>query len=1187
MTREAMRLSWSSRCDEGFVHRVLKVASTFLSMAFFYSLCISVTVQAQQNVGRVLGVVRDPHGAVVAKASITAIDRSTGVQTAVVSNELGEYLLPALPIGSYDLIVSASGFKKIDRESVRILAGVTLTFDFSLEIGRAAETVDVTASANTVDTSPDSSGTTRATEEIGELPLMQQGIARTSLTFLRTLPGVSPSYGADDSAEAAGISVAAINGAPGGTSRLYYDGMPISSAAHDGMYEPFAIPPEAVSEMRLSTSSTSEYGWDNGVSVNVVTKSGSNQLHGSLFEYLRNDDFDAKNWFATSVSEDKQNEFGFTLGGPVVIPHVYNGTSKTFFFTFFDGFRYLSQPGGVVTSVPDSLEKQGNFSEFLGPQVGTDALGRPVYQGEIYDPSSTTTLPNGTLIRNPFPGNIIPASEISSVSKAFQAGFPAPNGPGLALNWSGFGARSPNSSNKGLVKIDHSFGGGRQNLAFLFEDFERTTFFGGIYPGSILETTLGVIWRDYHYRVNYSNALGSHLLLNLGAGANILTRGDLISPPGPVLNGATTAGLPNTFSTYSPSMNIAGIGTVGPSLAGYESTPQWNIPAHADLNWNKGAHNMQFGAQYLDQHQIFKGCIGCSGTFTFSSQGTGLPGFFGQSGVGYADFLLGDIGGASITTPGDYHWRASATGLYAQDNWRVTPKLSVSYGIRFDTFSMLHEDHNQMTIFDPTLPNAGAGGFRGALSFFGSGPGRNGLTQMLPRINQWEPRIGLAYSPDKKTALRASYGNSSDLPFGADTTGGGLTTSGFVAGFGFTGNLSALDQGLAVTNWGQGYPLGTLPKLPDLDPTLLNGNSPAFWNINGVKAARSQNIVAGIERELPGNVIIKAVYVGNLVHGLPTNGLDQLNQLNPKYLALGSLLFDPINSPAAIAAGITAPYPGFTGPVSQALRPFPQYQNIPNVFAPIGYSEYNSLQTTVQKHFGGGLSFLVTYTFAKQLTNLSAFTGQGASEQTYNQNAYNTNIKFEDGSVRPQVFVASYVYDLPFGRGKSLANFDSPVLNQLVSGWRVSGVDTYFSGTPVGVGTNQGNPGGFGPTWADRVPGVPVQGNSSCGSFNPHNPNDTLLNIAAYTDAPAFGLGNSFQISGMRNCPYADEDLSLEKQFTVRERTTVQVGVDVNNIFNRHIWTGIVADVDVPSSYGKVAGASTPRFLQLHAKIQF
>jgi len=1161
---------------------------------------LSLPAEAQQNLGSIVGTVTDPSGAVMPGVSVTARHVSTDTVTKVTTNADGAYTLLDLKIGEYALSLGATGFKTLKQE-VLVEAGVTAKLDFKLLVGEASQIVEVSAIAPQVNTSASSIGTTRVTEEMAELPVLMLGNNRGTLSLLRTMPGVSPSTAADTPFGSTGIETTQISGSPGGGQSYTVDGVRGSVSAHGQIRDDFQPPPEMVAEMRVIDSGSSEYGWNSGVGVALVLKSGTNALHGNVFEYLRNNAFDSRNFFASSVSINKQNEFGFTLGGPVVIPKVYNGKNKTFFFGMYSGFRYRTAAAGSTGTVPTAQMENGDFSQWLGAQIGTDALGRPVYTGEIYDPTTTRTLPNGTIVRDPFQSNgqlnVIPPTEFSSISKAVQAGFPAPNLPGVLQNWVGVSTSSPVNTNKGALKIDHLIGDGRQRISVGWDQWSMTNVSGGFPVAHIISPDTINLVLDVRARIVYSATIGTNKVFAVRVAGNANPQGTFASRFPESTTGGTTLGIQNTYNHVTPEILFENFPTLGNWRGGQNNSPDWIIPANADFSWAKGNHDIKIGGEYLNNNITAHTCSNCMGVFSFKHLETALPNF-GNTGVDYASFLLGQLDGATVSNAGDFKYQSGAYGFFGQDTWRVSPKLTVNIGLRWDLFYPPREQFDRMSNFDPNIPNPAVDGHLGATTFWGMGAGRNGLDRMAPLVNAWSPRIGLAYSLNSKTVIRASYGLSNNALFGVFSGGYGLPFNGGSAGWLWTGSQVSQDAGVTPAyQWDQGHGIPfTAPPLPNLNPSIANGTNTAYWPQNGFKPARVQNIDFGIERQLPGGIIAKADYVGNMAHRTP-QGSVKMDQMPLSDLSYGSSLLLNINSPQAQALGIPSPYPGFNGSVAQALTPFPQYSQVSNFARPEGFSEYNALQLAVQKQVGHGLTVLGSYTVSKELTNGGPWYNQGYDVNAGGYLTQHESMRWSNKWVMPCVFATScdrpqdleisYVYELPLGRGKRWLSTNNAVLGQVVGGWRVAGFHSYFSGDPMRLATNQSIPGGFGPIWTNRVLGVPIRTSNSCGNYDPHNPaSKQFLNGAAFTDPAPFTVGNTLILSNVRGCGFENENFSAQKLFRFGEKEKLVFSADFSNIFNRVRWNKPSNNIDL-STFGQIFGAQPPRLVQFHLAFEF
>lgn len=1145
-------------------------ARSITSAAAYFALA-SCLLQGQQNVGRITGVVRDPSSAVVPAAIVTATAVATGVTLQGQVNDGGAYAFQSLPTGEYTLTVRATGFKTYERSGVRIVASGALIIDFQLELGQSSESVQVAGEAPKVDTATVTEGNTIFTGQINELPLIMQGGARNASSFIGLLPGVIGGPGT-------GVATTTINGSQEGGVSYTLDGVIASTSGNSLLQDTFAYPPEAISEMRLNATNSSEYGANGGVGVVLVSKSGTNTLHGSLYEYVRNKEFNARNWFASRPDPSKQNEYGFTLGGPVTLPKLYRGRDKTFFYMLYEGFNYRTQAGGTNLTVPTAAMRAGNFSEWSAAGI------------TIYDPANVTVNGQGLNVRTPFAGNIIPVSRQSKVSSYFQNFFPQANLAGLTNNWVGQLGASKFDSQKGSIKIDHNLREGRQRITFAFDKIAATGISLGNWSGPIATGSINdnPVWRA---RLIYTASIGSNKVFNFRVGGN-RTQNGLSGPPNEeALTGGLKAGYHTPFSDQTPAISIPSLGSIGTSTGGTVRQPALILPVNTDLSWLKGKHSFKFGASYVRNTTWFQNCFACAGQVTFSSAMTG-NGLSGPEslGLGYASYLLGAPSFLTDYSPLNSTFILQAYGIYAQDSWRVSSKLTLDYGLRFDLLPMPTEAYHRVSKFDPGLPNPAANGLLGALTFFGTGPGRNGQTAVANSQHPFAPHFGFAYAVTPKTVVRGGYGWSSVNLLGLFQSGVQISLGNAQIGYQWQGIFQNQVSGISSPAyvWDNPAPL-VPPVLPNIGPSVGNASQPAFWDNHKLKAGRAQNINFGIERELPRAMVVKVGYVGNLAHSVPVSQLHPMNRPPLKAEALGDILNQSITSAAAVNAGLTLPFPGFTGTVSQALRPYPQFTNsIYNIADSAGFSLYHSFQTTVQKRFGEGLTFLASYTISKQLTNYNSFGGAGeAYSSNFIQNIeLNNTLKALATNDRPQTFTASWVYELPFGPGKKFLKSNHPVARQITGGWRVAGIHTYQSGPIIRLSTNRSDP-TLVVVWAKRNNGVPMTTGTSCGSYNPFGSgNNTYLNVAAFSPPAPYTPGNVATLPDVRGCANFSEDLSLQKLFTIHERVRLLFSGDAQNAFNRHQWVGLRTNIETPG-FGQFTGATGPRLMQLHVRLEF
>ena len=1156
-------------------------------------LLAAVATYAQLGLGAIVGTVRDATGGVIPLVEVLAKEVNSGVETTVLTTDTGTYRFLNLPIGTYTLTVSMPGFQTVEMLDQRLISGKVLSADFVLSVGAVTQTITVMADPLAMeDVTSSSTGTTRLEEEIEDLPLQVEGNPRNVLLFVYTLAGVGRSTSLF-------LNTPTINGVgdSGGfrsTNGVKVDGLVASLSTTQGPSEREGVPiPELIAEYRLVTNQDAENGWDLGATQTLVSKSGTNDFHGNVFEYYRNDKFDARVFTAPEKSLDKQHAFGFVLGGPLV-------KDKHFFIASYDGFRRTNAPGGLTRTVPTAKMKAGDFSEWLGPQIGTDVLGRPVLQRQIYDPLTTrrTNAPGG-FIRDPFEGNVIPANRMSPISTHFQSFYPSPTEPGLEGNWIGSLAAGKTPFNRWSIRTDHVMGNHKLSPFFQYywRESSRTDAlrgFGWLPP----EVDLGKPFLGpggWNVRINHTWLIAPHILFNLRLG---IVRRVHLNPANPEsLNQGTLAGLTGVLGTGTPNIQPGRYAEMG-NFQPHDQAQRQNIPARIDLTWIRGDHEIKFGSEYsLNQpYTILE--RNTNGSFTFADQGTGLadPNFT-QTGLGYASYLLGEVNNAILEAPQNHRWSGDAFAFYVQDRWRASNKLTVNYGLRWDMFRTPRELQDRTSTFDPTIPNPGAGGRLGALSFFGEGEGRNGRSRVIDtRYRNFGPRLGLAYQLDSKTVVRAYYGIQYYPLHNFQFHGVVLQQN----GWGARVTPSTTNNGITPAfNWNDGFP-DLLPDLPTLDPALLNRGSFTsavhYINPKENKVGSGQNLGFSVERELPWNLNVRAAYVGNLQHNLWTDHRVGINQMPLSALSLGNLLNADIYSQEAQDAGIPVPFEGFVGSVSQALRPFPQYGNINQINAMVGDSLYHAFQLQAQKRFSEGLHFLLAYTFSKTISTDDINGGGGGPGSTY---APHSDLRHLSKSVSPfmdraQLFNFSLVYKLPWGRGRRFLADAGKVLDGVVGGWQITATGQYMGGLPIFVTGSQSVP-TAGPSYVNRNQGVPIRTNVSCSDYDPNDPNSRYLNIDAFSEPAPFTIGDTRVLPNVRTCGEVNENFSVAKRFQITERLNVQFGADFFNVFNRHgqdyllSLFGVGVNISDPGTFGRYQNIfpTPPRTIQFNFKLRF
>ena len=1101
-----------------------------------------------QGNNRISGIVTDPSGAVVTGAAIVARNLGTNLVTNGQSNDSGYYVLE-LPVGNYSIEVSKPGFRSAVRQRVTVTVGADIGIDFALAIGTAEQSVDVQAEENPLIT-PNSSQvqTTVEPELVQNLPLAVSGGIRNSADFLKLTPGYN------------GNSFAArLNGGVGLDQEVTIDGATVSPVAFGSGIQGSqnTVPGFSVQEFQVIGSNIeAQYGRTSTGVIKYVYKSGTNQFHGSAFEYLKNQALDARNFFSTTTNKDNQHEFGVEIGGPVVLPK-YNGRDRTFFYAYYDGFRFNSSNTGAIYSLLTPAMKTGDFS----------GAGLPA----IYDPSTTRPDGKGGFIRDQFSCNgrlnVICPSRISPVSQYFASLLPDPNRPGITNNFIG-SSKSTNNMDQGLIKIDQALPDGR--LSVSYNDTRQPTTSTGSF-GDVLSGTFG---NNYGHRaiLNLDNTISPTMLNHFDASFNrwLLYNhqgGQVYLGNGAGLNGK--AGLAGILDTSGQATINAGGYFLGVG-GGVNRIAHQNWRIDDDFTWVHGKHEFQFG---INQTRFYTtglqqaGGFTPFGTYNFGPLESGLPGT-SNTGFAAASYLLGDVDQATYGQQPSQAWLFRYWGIYAQDRWKLRSNLTLTYGLRWEHEPPVHDKLDRLANFDPSLPNPGAGGRPGALIFAGKGSGRSGRDQFAEDwYGGFGPRIGIAWSATKSMVFRAAYGMMYDTNAGPGIF---LNQQGY-----FTqATLNSLNGGVTPAfNWAVGFP--PVPLGPYFDPTFANGGSTSYMQPNGARLPQVQNWNIGIQRQFPGTIVLDVSYVGTSAHHL-LNGNLNYNQLNPKYLSLSSLLGASIDSPQAVAAGIPLPYAGFTGSVAQALRPFPQYQAITLLSDPIGNNTYNSLQVRGQKRFSQGISFLLTYTLSKDLTDADG-TGGGAFLGGA-QNYYNLRAeKAVSTSDIPQSLVMAYTYELPFGPEKPLRTGNHAIDKYVLGGWQTSGIITLQSGTPISVSTELSLPaiGGIRP----NVLSSNVYLKHDRGSFDPAK--DLYLNLSAFAAPAPFTFGNAPRaFSQYRTFGTREWDAVLEKSIPIYERLRLNFKAEFFNVLNIVNFGGPNTDINSPA-FGQITSAGPSRTGQI------
>jgi outer membrane receptor protein involved in Fe transport len=1142
--------------------RRILITSALLSLG-------SVLMLAQTDRGTITGTVTDASGAVIVGAKVTATNTATGISTETSTSGAGVFTVPQLTVGVYRVAVEQSGFKRFVQEGVTVPLGQTVRVNASLELGETSQSIEVQAEAPLLKQDTSELGTTISNQQILDLPLSLTGEQRSPATFIRLVPGVV-GRGSSSVSNPEAIFSTAVNGGQTLSLEIQLEGAAILGSNLPGDLRILGFPVDAVQEFKMYTNNfAAELGRTGGGVTSFTLKSGTNDIHGSVYEYFRNEVLNARGFFQPERQVNKQNEYGFTIGGPIK-------KDKTFAFGYFNGFRYRAGAASAVISLPTEAFRNGNFSSL------TDASGNLI---QLYDPATTKSDGQGGFIRDPFVGNIIPAERISSVAKALQAFLPLPNRPGNFLNYTSTGSSGTSTDQWGF-KVDHSISSqNRINVSLAhskYEDRGSPTAFSG--PMSAAGEATDPIWvarlsDDWFLRPNIIN----HGTVAYNRNHNrFLPRDALAGCPAQVgLRGVNE-------ESFCPTLNIASFGQYGPGGVSIVPENGWNFVDN--VTWISGKHTYKFGFDIRANGDNTFSTNRDAGYFDFGALETSLPGV-ANTGGGYASFLLGaaNAGEAWVYGTGSIGNRSRYYAFFLQDDYKVSPKLTLNLGLRYDIQKPRYEVANRIATFDPTLPNPGAGGRLGAIRFATDDERTFADTDW----RQWGPRFGLAYSLDSKTVFRGGYGIYYSAG-GAALANGHLL--GFTMGYQSNNRIVSTDAGVTPAFYlDSGFPVERFPRPPFIDPSVVNNGVPYFMAREDAHSPYVQNWNINLQRQLPGQILVDAAYVGSKGTRLISNLLPT-NQIPTEALGFGSLLSANINSPEAQAAGIALPYPGFDGSVAQALKPFPQYTNITRPYENSGNSTYHGFQLKVDKRFSQGLAFLVSYTASKILTDTESqlavpFSTQAQdkfdrkAEKSISQNDY------------PHNLVLSYSYELPFGPGRKYVN-QGGFAGKLLGGWRFNGIHQYQSGAPLRVIVNNPIPGIAGDFLRPNVvAGAQKRSNVSAADFDPEK--DVYINAAAFSIPAPFTLGNAPRWFGdLRKFAYLNEDFSIIKRTSIKERVSIEFRADFINAFNRVVFGSDVggnqfaavanANLSDPATFGRVsAQTNIPRTIQFGLKVNY
>ncbi len=1160
---------------------------SYVAFLLFWLLAVTVPLHAQSGTATITGTITDPAGAIIPAAKVSVRDPTTGFERNTMTNDTGNYNLPGLRPASYDITIELTGFRTIKTSAFKVEVDQTARADYQMEVGLATEVVEVEATGQLLQSENSTVGAVIDKKKILDLPLNGRNFVQLALL----VPGVTT--GQPGAGRGGGIS---IGGTRSEQNAFQLDGVSNTDQWDTGIS--FRPSVDAIEEFKIEVSNYSaEFGKGAGGQINIVSKSGTNEFHGTLYEFNRNDYFQARNFFDRNpnfVNKKGQfvapplnrNEFGGSGGGRIF-------RDKTFFFGDYQGFRQVR--GGVGRrSVPDAAFRSGDFSAILGRQLGTDALGRPVFANQIFDPSTSRLVRDPrtnreVFVRDPFPGNRIPRERFDPVaSRVLQTDlWPTPNVAGTRDSRTGnprdnyFDSRSNrDNANQFMIRIDHRF---TQDDTFYarygFNDSD------GFAPGSFPGNERLSLNRQQVFGASYTKIIGPTTINELRFGyqrerpfsgaQRIFDSVNLVKELG--IRGLPLAG------PGAPGVSVGGF--TGISDGGESSRKDDTYQVIEQFSFNRGRHFLKIGGEVRRIHlDVVNNPSETRGTFDFGNpEWTGIEGIPG-TGNTFANFLLG-LPRQKGRRPGDHTslLRATEYGAFIQDDFKFSQKLTLNLGLRYQLYLPPYEQRNNISGLRITsFPSSFA---EGGLSFCRDVQRCAGLSRTLPALGlgltindvyadrlpqivvagrevprslvetekiNLGPRVGLAYRPFSRTVVRTGYGLFWDtvpasyfqdavenLPFVREDQQ----------------SLSAFQFGQPVSEAFIGYRLDD-PPIGSFTP------GPNTYDIN-FRNAYVQHWNFSIQQQLSKDFIFEIAYLGNKSTRL--NRRENLNTAEPR------------SASARISPNVH--------PQLRRLFPFAVFDGqlitLDNWFttSSTAFANYHGLTARFEKRFSAGLTFINSFTWSKAISDAQPFSGGGNDTGNRIQDIFNRKadkgLAAHDHRYR---FVSSFVYELPIGQGRRFGRDVGGALNALVGGWQINGIVSFQTGYPITI-VRAGDPLGVGTDTAVRPDQI----------CNPNLPRgertlERFFNADCFV-APSdrFGSAGRATVQGPDSHVW---DLGVFKNFYVRENLQVQLRSEFFNAFN-------IVNYGQPgrtlggSNFSVVTSAGDPRIIQFAMKVIF
>lgn len=1126
-----------------------------LMLASLFLVCLSAAaVSAQSYQGALRGSLRDSTGNVLPNVTLMLVNTATNVSRTTVTNATGEYFFEKVDPGTYKIEATQSGFKKLERPSILVETQQQLTLDLTMELGNVAETVVITGDVPLMDTGSASTGTVLGKQILDDLPNSGRNPFALSAITPTVIPVGNPTFNRQQ--DQTGSSAISLGGGPVRGNNYIIDGVPITDLRNRAVIIPSL---EAVQEVKVQVNTyDAEAGRTGGGFFNTAARSGSNDLHGSAFGFIRPSSLQANNFFNNRRGIPKPNApyklYGGSLGGVVKIPWLYDGKDKTFFWSSFEGYRMSTFLSETFT-LPTERERNGDFSQ-------TPNL-------VLRDP----------LTGQPFPNNVVPANRFDPVGAKLVMFFPLPNGTGY-LNNTSVTSTLKDRADQQSFKLDHS----------LTENWKMSGFYAHYgsrepeadYYSNIANPNGYLLFRNVHaLAFNNIISLNPTTVLSLRYGYNTFGDNTTTISAGfdPAQLGFSSNFTKDINFKKFPRVNIVG-NSYGPSNAAFGSAaPSDQVYYSHNLLGSVskliGKHSVKLGADYRRLATDFTEYGQASGTFFFNSNDTGNA---------VANILLGRLdftrqNTAQIATPLSAYLDYGA--LYVQDDYRITSKLTLNLGLRYEIETGLKERENHFTVgFDPTVASplkVPGMDLKGGLLYAGV----NGApTAQTNTYHKFAPRVGFAYALNDKTTIRGGYGIFWAPPI-FNFTIAGLGALGFSA-------ISTVSPGASFAN---PFPNGLNKPIGNTRGLLTNVGDVVHYVDQTRDAAYVQQFSLDVQRELPFGITTTMSYIGSKGTSLQIGGINDatfnINQLTPDKLSDPNLLTNVANPFFGIIT--SGPLSGATVQKRQLLRPFPQFSDIFVHGASAGKSLYHSFTAKAQKRLTKGVSFLTSYTYSEMKDNVIGQGNYYAGTSGFAPNIYNLGPEYGLASIDlTHRFLVSGSWELPFGKGKSFLS-GGGLMDRLVGGWQVNFIGQVQSGYPLSITQANNNTNAYSSGQRPNlVAGQPLlASNALQRALSPNAADGGYFNAAAFSTAAASTFGTLSRTLDVRGPGQRNWDIGLTKDTTIVESFKAQFRLEAINAFNTPVFRAPNTTFG-SSSFGKItAQANFARVVQVSVRLMW